>query len=122
MYRYLDKGHTTASTTRNAEKATSLKPGETWLDDRGEVINAHGGGVLYANNKYYWFGEKRGRWASEGVNVYSSADLINWKYESLALAPSADSTSDIAKGCLMERPKIIYNTRTGKYVLCFTSN
>lgn len=96
-----------------------FKPGELWHDDKGDVINAHGGGLLYANKKYYWYGERRGRWASEGVNVYSSADLHQWKFESLALAPSADSTSDIAKGCLMERPKIVFNKKTGKYVMWF---
>ncbi|MBD0278199.1 MAG: hypothetical protein ICV81_09575, partial [Flavisolibacter sp.] len=25
----------------------AFSPGEVWYDDRGEVINAHGGGVLY---------------------------------------------------------------------------
>ncbi|HTF30741.1 MAG TPA: hypothetical protein VK625_17930, partial [Flavitalea sp.] len=94
-------------------KYSSFKPGQPWYDDKGEVINAHGGGVLYANNKYYLFGEKRGRSRQEGVNVYSSQDLYNWKFEKLALAPSdTDSTSDIARGCLMERPKVIYNKKT----------
>lgn len=98
---------------------TSFKPGELWYDDRGELINAHGGGILYENKTYYWFGEKRGRHASEGVNVYSSKDLYNWKYEALAFAPSEDTTSDITRGCVMERPKVIYNKKTKKYVLWF---
>jgi beta-galactosidase len=99
---------------------TNFKPGEIWNDDTGEVINAHGGGILYANNKYYWFGEKRGRGASEGVNVYSSDNLYNWKSEGLALSPNyTDTTSDIAKGCVMERPKVIYNATTGKYIMWF---
>lgn len=99
---------------------SSFKPGQLWYDDRGEVINAHGGGILYADNKYYWFGEKRGAHKQEGVNVYSSEDLYNWKFEGLALAPNdEDSTSDIAKGCLMERPKVIYNSKTKKYVMWF---
>src|SRR3569833_1439426 len=63
----------------------SFKPGAVWYDENGEVINAHGGGVLLVNNTYYWFGEKRGRHASEGVNVYSSKDLYHWKYEGVAL-------------------------------------
>lgn len=98
---------------------SSFKSGTLWYDDKGEIINAHGGGILYANNKYYWFGEKRGRSAQEGVNVYSSSDLYNWKYEGLALAPGEDTASDIARGCLMERPKVIYNKKTGKYVMWF---
>lgn len=98
---------------------TSFKPGERWYDDKGEIINAHGGGILYSGNTYYWFGEKRGIRASEGVNVYSSKDLYNWKYEGLALAQSDDTLSDIRKGCVMERPKVIYNNRTKKYVMWF---
>ena len=111
----------TPSTEANiTNKYSSFKPGQPWYDDKGEVINAHGGGVLYANNKYYLFGEKRGRSRQEGVNVYSSQDLYNWKFEKLALAPSdTDSTSDIARGCLMERPKVIYNKKTKKYVMWF---
>lgn len=103
----------------NILKYTSFMPGEQWVDDRGELINAHGGGILFANNKYYWFGEKRDRFASEGVNVYSSTDLYNWKFESLALAQQNDTTSDIQRGCVMERPKVIYNKHTGKYVMWF---
>lgn len=102
------------------EPVTGFKPGEIWTDDKGEIINAHGGGILYSGNRYYWFGEKRGRGASEGVNVYSSADLYNWKFEGLALSPDyTDTTSDIARGCVMERPKVIFNEKTGKYVMWF---
>jgi beta-galactosidase len=97
----------------------SFMPGETWLDVQGEVINAHGGAVLYSEGRYYWFGEKRGRQASEGVNVYSSADLYNWTNEGLALSQLADTTSEITKGCVMERPKVIYNAATKKYVMWF---
>ncbi|RYF90437.1 MAG: beta-glucanase [Chitinophagaceae bacterium] len=108
-----------ARAENSAPANTSFKPGSIWYDDKGEVINAHGGGILYANNRYYWYGEKRGRRQQEGVNVYSSSDLYNWKFEGLALAPVTDTTSDIAVGCLMERPKVIYNARTRKYVMWF---
>jgi len=97
----------------------SFKPGEIWKDQSGDVINAHGGGVLYQNGTYYWYGEKRGGTTSQGVNVYSSNDLHNWKFEGLALAPSVDSTSDIAWGCIMERPKVIYHEQLKKYVMWF---
>lgn len=101
-------------------KKNVLASGKVWLDEKGEVINAHGGCVLYQNGRYYWFGEKRGTSASEGVNVYSSSDLYNWKFEALALAQdSANEASPIAKGCVMERPKVIYNSITKQYVLWF---
>jgi len=97
----------------------SFTPGKIWKDDGGEVINAHGGGILYDHGKYYWFGERRGGSLSQGVNVYSSADLYHWKFEALALAPSTDTTSDITAGCVMERPKVIYNKKTRNYVMWF---
>src|SRR5690349_3807757 len=104
----------------SAKKDVTFSPGQLLYDDKGELINAHGGGVLYADKKYYLFGEKRGRSRQEGVNVYSSPDLYNWTFEGLALAPNdADTTSDIARGCLMERPKVIYNKKTNKYVMWF---
>jgi beta-galactosidase len=51
--------------------------------------------------------------------VYSSKDLYNWKPEGLALAHSKDTTSDIAFGGIMERPKVIYNTGTKNFVMWF---
>jgi beta-galactosidase len=97
-----------------------IRPGTLWLDDRDSVINAHGGGILVRKNKYYWYGERRGASASMGVNVYTSSDLHYWKYEGLALSQDAnDTTSEIRTGCLMERPKVIYNDLTRKYVMWF---
>lgn len=117
--RTTNKGDAIAVVSDSSIGNNAFKPGRLWYDTNGEVINAHGGGVLYANNAYYWFGEKRGQHASEGVNVYSSKDLYNWKNEGVALLPEQDTTSDIARGCIMERPKVIYNKSTGKYVMWF---
>jgi beta-galactosidase len=108
---------------KNAEgfykDTNSFKPGAVWYDESGEVINAHGGGIVQAKGMYYWFGEKRGSHASEGVNVYSSKDLYHWKYEAVALSQSDDPQSDITVGSVMERPKVIYNAKTKKYVMWF---
>ena len=97
-----------------------ITPAQPWLAINGEHINAHGGGIIYFNDAYYWFGEKRGKSASEGVNVYSSTDLVNWKAEGLALATITDDpTNDIARGCIIERPKVIYNSKTKQFVMWF---
>lgn len=108
-----------AQVTGAQKKITEFRPGAVWLDKGGFPVNAHGGGIVYINKVYYWFGEKRGVHTSEGVSVYSSKDLYNWKDEGLALAQSTDPESDIAIGCLMERPKVIYNQKTKKYVMWF---
>ncbi|REA60087.1 beta-glucanase [Dyadobacter luteus] len=105
----------------NAQNArlANFKPGQLWYDDKGELINAHGGGILYDKGTYYWFGEKRGQHASQGVTVYTSKDLYNWTNKGLALAKSSDPESEIAAGGIMERPKVIYNAKTKKYVMWF---
>ncbi len=97
-------------------------PGAVWKDSGGEVINAHGGGILFYAGTYYWFGEHRpssGFTTEVGVTCYSSKDLHHWTYESVALAVSNKSGSDIEKGCIIERPKVIYNTRTKKFIMWF---
>lgn len=92
------------------------------MDDTGAHINAHGGGILYYDDTFYWFGEHKGELFSNafvGVTCYSSKDLVNWKNEGVALAVEDDPESDIVKGCVLERPKVIYNKKTGKFVMWF---
>ncbi|PQA56923.1 glycoside hydrolase family 43 protein [Siphonobacter curvatus] len=102
-----------------SQKRDAFTPGERWYDENGELINAHGGGLLYDRGTYYWFGEIRGTKASEGVSVYTSKDLYHWKNQGVALPKSSDPTSEIAVGGLMERPKVIYNPKTKQYVMWF---
>lgn len=101
------------------EATRQFVPGDRWLDQNGQHINAHGGGIIFHDGVYYWYGEKRGGRNSQGVNVYSSTDLYNWKFENLALEPSSDPNSPIAWGCIIERPKVIYNEQTKQFVLYF---
>jgi len=101
---------------------TEFHPGKLWFDNNQRVINAHGGGVLYHNGQYYWFGEhksERSNAAWVGVTCYSSSDLYNWSDEGVALAVSKDNTSPIVAGSTIERPKVIYNEMTGKFVMYF---
>ena len=116
-----------------AQKNTQFKPGEVWKDTEGKPVNAHGGGLLYYNGTYYWYGEyKKGEtWRVDyvtswedfrvhagGVSCYSSKDLLNWKFESVALKPNTkDSTHDLHTSKVIERPKVIYNKKTGKFVM-----
>ncbi len=99
---------------------------------RAQDINAHGAGVLFHGGVYYLFGEiKKGatwrvpnqdwedyRVAAGGVSCYSSPDLKHWKHEGVALASViGDTANDLDTGRVIERPKVIYNARTGKYVM-----
>ncbi len=103
----------------------AFSPGKLWSDNNGVHINAHGGGILFENGRYYWFGEHKtpgseGNAANVGVHCYSSEDLYNWKDEGVVLTVDpVGSGSDIEKGCIIERPKVIKNQKTGKYVMWF---
>lgn len=113
-----------SETTGGQAHFTSFRPGEIWTDNHGTHINAHGGGILFSNGVYYWFGEHKiggdaGNKAEVGVHCYSSMDLYNWTDEGIALAVSNDPGSDIARGCILERPKVIHNKKTGKFVMWF---
>ena len=97
-------------------------PGKVWLDNNGRLINAHGGGIFYHNGTYYWFGEHKGERSNSawvGVTCYSSTDLYNWKDEGVALSVSKDQDSPIVEGCIIERPKVIFNEKTQKFVMYF---
>lgn len=103
-----------------------------WLDTSRNPINAHGGGVLYHEGTYYWYGEYKSgattllpgqnwecyRTDISGVSCYSSKDLLNWKFEGLVLKATPDDIhSDLHPSNVLERPKVIYNNKTGKFVM-----
>ena len=103
----------------------SFSPGKKMIDNNGIPINAHGGGIMYYNGKYYWYGQhmvegKTGNRAQVGVHVYSSDDLYNWIDQGIALKVIDDDPEhDITKDCILERPKVIYNEKTNKFVMWF---
>lgn len=99
-----------------------IKSGEIWKDNTGVHINAHGGGVLFHNGKYYWFGEYKSEDTSaalRGVTCYASDDLVNWTNQGIALAVTDEQGSDIERGCTIERPKVVYNSKAQKFVMWF---
>lgn len=107
--------------SQSQAKYDSFLPGEIWEDSDGNHINAHGGGIYYENETYYWYGEHKGSdsKAHVGINVYSSQDLYNWKKQGVALSVEKNPDSEIKAGSVIERPKVIYNQVTKKYVLWF---
>ena len=109
------------------------EPGVLWLDTAGNPIQAHGGGMLYFNEKYYWYGENKNgeSWLPEcniewegyrveaiGINCYSSPDLLNWTNEGIVLpAVKNDTSHDLHPSKVIERPKVIFNQRTNQFVM-----
>ncbi|QOD60937.1 family 43 glycosylhydrolase [Polaribacter haliotis] len=112
------------SCTKEDKKQSEFISGELFLDSNNEHINAHGAGFLIHDNTYYWFGQhmvsgKEGNKAMVGVRVYSSTDLYNWKNEGVALKMKEDSSSKLQIGSVLERPKVIFNKKTKKFVMWF---
>lgn len=107
--------------TTAAAKGT-FRPGQLWPDNRGKHINAHGGGIVYHRGTYYWFGEHKSDSTSSalvGVTCYSSSNLTDWRYRGVALKVSDSPGHDIERGCILERPKVVYCRRTRKFVMWF---
>lgn len=106
----------------SATSGNTIKPGQLWPDTDGKHINAHGGGVLLYEGTYYWFGEHKAERTSSalvGVTCYSSTDLTNWQNRGVALSVTDEKGADLERGCILERPKVIYNAKTKKFVMWF---
>ncbi|MCI9418245.1 MAG: hypothetical protein HFI82_12740 [Eubacterium sp.] len=120
-----------------------------WYDTDGKRIQAHGGQVqkftVNGKDKWYWIGEDKtyGYRPCGGIHLYSSDDLYNWKDEGIILR-TMESTDEFEEPyfkelygsltkeeketifidldrnrCVIERPKMLYNEKTGKYVIWF---
>ena len=104
-------------------KNQAIYPGKVWFDTNGNRIQAHGGSIMYIDGVYYWYGENKektdgvnGIW-HWGVKCYSSTDLYNWEDRGIIIPPEpGDPTSSLHPESCMDRPHIIYNKKTKKYV------
>lgn len=100
-----------------------IRPGKVWLDTDGKRIQAHGGSMMYVDGKFYWYGENKEKTVPGtnvwhyGVRLYSSDDLYNWKDEGLIVKPVEDRVSPLNPSRIMDRPHIIFNKKTGKFVM-----
>ena len=59
--------------------------------------------------------DKSGGSSFANVNCYSSTDLVQWTLVGALL--SRTSSGDLGPNRVVERPKVIYNDKTQKYVL-----
>ena len=106
---------------------SDLRPPD-WKDTAGKFIQAHGAGVMFHDGLYYLCGENKdgptkpggcgARVDVIGVGCYSSPDLVHWTDRGLALKAVADDEGhDLHPGRVVERPKVIFNRQTGKFVM-----
>ena len=103
-----------------------------WMDDRGEPIQCHMGGIMVHDGRYFLVGnvwptgaENRLPLAYDwfknaGFAVYSSPDLMNWKYHGTYCRPVDDPAHPLYdQTAITARPKLIRARGTGKFVVLF---
>ena len=97
-----------------------------FLDTNGEKIEAHGGFILHYNGTYYWYGEDRRD--NSYVSCYASKDLKTWENRGAIIStttPERQVYEYMSLGLVntrggkvnLERPKVIYNEKTRKFVM-----
>ena len=85
-------------------------------------IHVHDGGIHQENGTYWWYGTSRKEapsWLSDSVTLYSSKDLQHWRPHGAILSGSQIRADGHSAPWRIERPKILFNKDTGKYVMLF---
>ncbi|ONI92604.1 hypothetical protein ALI22I_02995 [Saccharothrix sp. ALI-22-I] len=105
-----------------------------WNDTAGNPIYSQGGGVFKFGDTYYWYGvhyrgaesyranptrKYDGEVSFVSIPVYSSRDLVNWKFENRVATRSTaiHNGNTMASTGWVGRLGVAYNENTGKYVL-----
>lgn len=100
----------------------TIVSGVHWYDNNRNVVSAHGGGITKDGDRYYLFGEFKSDTSNAfvGFSCYSSTDLCNWKFESIALA--LQDSGLLGPNRVGERPKVMKCPQTGEYIMFMHSD
>lgn len=98
-------------------KYDAIYSGTPWFDQNGKIVSAHGANIIKDGGRYYFFGEAHSDTSNAfvGFNCYSSNDLYNWKFESVALPLQA--SGKLGPNRVGERVKAMKCPKTGEYLL-----
>lgn len=99
-----------------AEGWTTIENGRLWTDDRGQTVQAHAPGFLQWNGRWYMIGEDRSHPWTPDVNLYSSTDLQQWRFEGKIIENSV-TTPTLGTSRFIERAKLFYNQQTRKFIV-----
>lgn len=94
----------------------TIQNGLLWKTNTGATVQAHAPGFVRVGDIWYMCGEDRANWWNPDVNLYSSTDLVNWKFEKKIIQNKV-TTPELGSSRMIERPKLLYNEKTGKYVV-----
>jgi len=95
-----------------------------WKDTDGNRIEAHAAGMFQSpiDGRWYWYGEskKTGGLSDHGVNCYSAETIAGpWRNEGQVFHQDDIKQPDSKGPFVVERPKVLYNNETNKFVLWF---
>jgi len=94
----------------------TIQNGKLWKTTTGATVQAHAPGFVRVGDIWYMCGENRTSQWNPDVNLYSSTDLKTWKFEK-NIIQNGVTTSELGRSRMIERPKLLYNAKTGKYVV-----
>ena len=122
--------------------SNNIKNDTFWDTKKGKPIYSQGGGIFKSpdpetgEEKYFWYGvhykqaelyrddpsvtQKRNTF--EGVNCYSSTDLVNWKFEANVLTPDEVFGDSGRRWGWLGRMGVAYVKEANKYVLIIQYN
>ncbi len=126
----------TAGDLKTADEGTfeTITNNTFWNDTSGNPIYSQGGGVFKFGDTYYWYGvhytgaelyranptrKYDGNVQFVSIPVYSSKDLVNWKFENRVATRSTGvgNGANLGGAGWVGRLGVSYNENTGKYVL-----
>jgi len=90
-----------------------------WRDTNGQEIWCNGGHMIREGDTFYWVGyETRPRTGFRNIKLYSSANLVDWKFENNILRNEGPLSILGWAG----RPGLLHNRTTKKYVAIFEAD
>eukprot|EP01084_Bolivina_argentea_P110331 197041_1 len=112
-------------TQNNNYPAHSEINNEEWLDTDGNFIHAHDGSIIEYNKIFYWiggsqkiqFGSATYDWASQGINCYSSSNLMNWTFEGMIFKNTSLKIHSAPPPYKLNNPYILRNDKNNNFIL-----
>lgn len=108
-----------------AAEANHIVQSDThWKDTDGNRIEAHAAGMLQSpiDSRWYWYGEsqKTDVISDHGVTCYSAQTIAGpWTNEGMVFTQAQIQQPDCDGPFIVERPKVLYNVKTKKFVMWF---
>lgn len=95
----------------------AIHSGIVWFDQNFNQVNAHGACIVKEGDLYYLFGEYKSDTSNAfiGFGCYSSADLINWRFERVVLPVQKEGL--LGPERVGERVKVMKCPATGEFVM-----